>query len=239
MYLPATVYFGSLPLLAFTAIGGGIIALGLLARLGAPERDADLLLWLVVGAVLGTKAVYLAADPATYLAHPEALLFTPRSPLGTAGMAAGAAVGGILGWREGRGFWNWADADALLAAVLAWVAVGVWGWNLVGAPIPVALHRLGVPLGPQRLWPSYAVAGLGSGAALAALLRWRAAAGDPDGHRRVTGLGLLAAAAVELVVLLTLPAPGPASPFIWAGAAVAVAGWRLTRPPAVPGTGNV
>lgn len=105
-------------------VGGFMVGRFLLQRLAREKRflfSADdmeqLILWLLIGAVIGARIIYCTVyDPGTLLANPLSLFQVYRGGLSFHGGLLGTIVAAILFARKiGIPFWNLADAMALAA----------------------------------------------------------------------------------------------------------------------------
>jgi len=103
-------------------VGGFIVARWILRRLALEERfkftqdDVEqLILWLLVGTVIGARVVYcFVYDPSTLMANPMSIFQVYRGGLSFHGGLIGVIVAALLfGRKKGIPFWNLTDALAL------------------------------------------------------------------------------------------------------------------------------
>jgi len=102
--------YGTLLMLGF--IGGLLLAGRQAKRLGLPRQLAvDLGLWVLVGGVLGARALFVALNWTDFAAWPrEALYLWQTGGLSFhGGLAGGVAAGALLAWRRRVSFWALAD----------------------------------------------------------------------------------------------------------------------------------
>ncbi len=138
--LPAQIEIGPL---AFPSViltmGAGLFAAIYLSsreaqRLSTPaELVDDLYLYSVLAGLLGSRLIYVVADPLTYIERPGRLLLASRGPLSPVG--ALLAVLGVLAWTiYRRKLPVWRVGDLLTPGLLAGGSLAVLGLDLPGAP---------------------------------------------------------------------------------------------------------
>ncbi len=232
MYVPAYAYVGPFPLSTILLVVSLMAALAAASRLDPSQRVVELLGAIIIGAVFGDKAIYIASDPGYYIQQPSHLIFTPISTWGVMGLVIGGLIG--LGWayRNHRGQWSRGDLDIVGLALVIMLVIRGPGQNLLGVKIPSLLATLAVKSGAAAQFPSYAlwtlmllvVGGIG-------VLLYRR---FHQSHPGVTaGLLTLGIALAWLVTSLTLPQPTvPFTVAQWVALIGAAVGFRLSTPTA-------
>lgn len=133
------------PVIILTALGGMLLANALSKRAAAargldPEAVQDWITWVLFGALLGSRLIYLIQDPLGYLGSPLSLLqaqgawTVPGVFLGTVAAAAWLILTGLRARRAGTPQAEAAKphpgemADAAAGPLLAGAAVTLLGW---------------------------------------------------------------------------------------------------------------
>ena len=157
-----TLYYYGIILMS-GAMAGGLLAYKEAARRGHnPEIVWDLLIWLIIGGIIGARLWHVftpsqsliaeGIDTKFYLTHPLDLLNIRRGGLGIPGAVIGGALALLLFTRQNKmNFIEWADIVA--PGLALGQAIGRWGnffnQELYGAPTSLPwkifidpLHRL-------------------------------------------------------------------------------------------------
>lgn len=213
-FLPDVILIGQFPLAvgALTSLLGGFLAFmasGWAARRQGLDSEAaqDGVLNLLIGGVLGAKALYVALDLPGHLANPITLILFPYGPLALPAGAAGGIALLVWGFRRRADRLQLLDAAAL--PLLLGLTISAAGWKGPGA------------------WASLPALMLAAALIAWAGRRWE---GAPPGHR--TALTVVSAALALAAADTARPAPaspGGVTSLQLAMAAAATAAWLWTR----------
>jgi len=143
-----TIYYYGIILMVGTIMGGWLATRGMASRGHDPEQVWDLLIWLVVGGIIGARLWHVfTPSPSSieqgittvyYLTHPLDLINLRRGGLGVPGGVMGGAVALFFYVRRNKSpnFAEWVDIIAPCIALGQ--AIGRWGnyfnQELYGAP---------------------------------------------------------------------------------------------------------